>query len=127
MREKTKTLLYQWFDEVWNQGQEDSIELLMAADSHAHGITEHEEIEGPAGFKAFYHGFKDQFDDINIDIKQVIGEDDMECALTHVTATHKESGKRVNFSGMCMVKIENNRIVEAWNQYDFLGLQKQLA
>lgn len=126
MRDKTKTLLYQWFNEVWNEGQEDAIEKLMAPVSNARGIRGHEQIEGPDAFKIFYHGFKDQFDDIHIDVKDVISQDDMECALTDVTATHKESGKRVSFSGLCMVRMENNQIAEAWNQFDFLGLQQQL-
>ncbi|ANE52764.1 ester cyclase [Flavisolibacter tropicus] len=126
MRDKTKTLLYQWFNEVWNQGLEDSIEQLMATNSFAHGIKSEEQLQGPAGFKTFYHGFKDQFDDIHIDVKEVVSQDDMECALTEVMATHKESGKRISFTGLCMVRIENNQIAEAWNQYDFQGMQQQL-
>lgn len=125
MRDKTKTLLYQWFNEVWNQGQEDSIEQLMTPESHAHGIVADEQ-KGPAGFKTFFHGFKEQYDDIHIDIQEVVSQDDIECARTEVTATHKVSGKKVSFAGLCMVRIENNQIAEAWNQYDFLGLQQQL-
>jgi predicted ester cyclase len=126
MRDKTKTLLYQWFNEVWNHGQEASIDQLMAPASNARGIRGHEQMDGPDAFKKFYRGFKDQFDDIHIDIKEVVSQDDMESALTEVTATHKETGKKVSFAGLCMVRIENNQIAEAWNQYDFLGLQQQL-
>ena len=98
MRDKTKTLLYKWFNEVWNQGQEDSIEQLMASESFAHGIQAQDQMQGPTGFKSFYHGFIDQFNDIHIDVKDVVSQDDMECALTDVTATHKESGKKKSAS-----------------------------
>jgi hypothetical protein len=38
MRDITSTLLYQWFNEVWNENREDSIDKLMATASYAHGI-----------------------------------------------------------------------------------------
>ena len=127
MRDKTKTLLYQWFNEVWNQGLEDSIDKLMAAESHAHGIIAPDQPKGPSGFKAFYRSFKDQFQNMHIDIKDVICQEDMESALTDVTAIHKETGKTVKFSGICMARIENSQIAEAWNHYDFLGMYQQLG
>jgi predicted ester cyclase len=127
MRDIKSTLLHQWFNEVWNQNQEDSIDKLMTTESHAHGIIAPGQPKGPAGFKLFYHGFKDQFDNIHINVKDVISQDDMECAHTEVTATHKETGKNVKFSGLCMARIEGGKIAEAWNHYDFLDMYQQLG
>ena len=127
MRNKKSTLLHRWFEEVWNQNQEDSIDKLMTTESNTHGIVAPEQPKGAPGFKIFYRGFKDQFENIHLDVKDVISQDDMECALTEVTARHRETGKNVKFSGLCMVRVEDGKIAEAWNHYDFLGLYQQLG
>jgi len=127
MRDTKSTLLHRWFEEVWNQNQEDSIDQLMTQDGVAHGIVAPDQPKGTAGFKIFYNGFKDQFENIHVDVKDVISEDDMECGLTEVTATHRETGKTVKFSGLCMIRVNDGKIAEAWNHYDFLEMHQQLG
>ena len=127
MRDKTKTLLHQWFNQVWNENQEDAIDKLIALNAHAHGIAGPEILTGPEGFKTFYKSFKDQFENIQIDIRDVIAEDNMEAAHTDVTATHRETGKQVKFSGLCLARIEDGKIAEAWNHYDFMNMYQQLG
>lgn len=127
MRDTKSTLLNRWFEEVWNQNQEDSIGKLMTEESTAHGIVAPEHPRGPSGFRIFYRDFNKQFENIHIDIKDVVSQDDMECGLTEVTAKHRETGKNVKFSGLCMVRIEDGKIAEAWNHYDFLNLYQQLG
>ncbi|MGZ3839946.1 MAG: ester cyclase [Flavisolibacter sp.] len=127
MRNVQSTLLYQWFNEVWNNSNENAIDRLMAHDSTAHGIIEPGQPIGPEGFKRFYNDFRKQFKDINIEVDDVITEDDMEIARTTVSAVHVESNKKVNFSGMCMARISDGKIAEAWNNYDFLGMHQQIG
>jgi predicted ester cyclase len=127
MRDTKSTLLNRWFEEVWNQNLEDSIDKLMTTESNAHGILSADQPKGASGFKIFYRGFKEQFDNIRISIKDVVSQDDMECALTDVTARHRETGKNVKFSGLCMVRVEGGKIAEAWNHYDFLDMHQQLG
>jgi predicted ester cyclase len=127
MRNVQSTLLYQWFDSVWNNGDENAIDRLMTQDSGAKGILPDDHPKGAAGFKIFFNDFRNQFHDIKVDVEEVISEDDIESARTTVSATHAESGKQVKFSGMCMVKIREGKIAEAWNNYDFLNLYQQLG
>ena len=127
MRNPQSTLLYKWFDEVWNKDNENAIERLMAQDSNAKGILTEDQPKGPEGFKLFFRDFRSQFHDVKIDVEDVICQDDIESARTTVTATHTATGKQVSFSGMCMVKVANNKIAEAWNNYDFLHLYQQLG
>lgn len=126
MRTMQSTVLYQWFEEVWNQEQEPAIQNLMAADANLHGLLQPGQPGGAAGFQEFYQQFRQQFNQVRIDIRDVIKQDDVEVALTEVHAVHRESGKEVSFTGMCMARIRDGKIAEAWNEYDFLGLQKQL-
>ncbi len=127
MRNIKSTLLHRWFEEVWNQNQEDAIEQLMTADAVTHGIVAPDQPKGAAGFKIFYRGFREQFDNIHIVVKDVVAQDDMESALTVVTATDRASGKAINFSGICLVRVEAGKIAEAWNHYDFLDMYQQLG
>jgi predicted ester cyclase len=127
MRDITTTLCYKWFNEVWNESRESSIDLLMGDQAKAYGILTPDQPHGTAGFKAFYRGFKEIYDNIKIDIKDVIVQDDMESALTDVTAIHRETGTKVNFSGIVLVRVQNGKIAEAWNHYDFLSLYQQLG
>lgn len=127
MRDITKTLCYRWFHEVWNQKKEQAIDQLLSNDCFAHGINSEDGPKGIEGFKAFYHDFQSQFQNIQINVLDVIAQDDMECAHTEVTAIHEKTGKPVKFSGLCLIKIENGKIAEAWNQYDFLNMHQQLG
>ena len=127
MRNPQSTLLYKWFDEVWNKDDENAIDKWMAHDSNAKGIIADDQPKGPEGFKLFFRDFRSQFHNVQIDVDDVICQDDMEVARTTVTATHTASGKQVSFAGMCMVKVADDKIAEAWNNYDFLNLYDQLG
>ena len=126
MHDPKSTLSYRWFQEVWNEGREDLIEDLMTEQSIVHGIAEGQS-KGAEGFKSFYRNFKNQFRDIRVDIQEALSQDNLECALTNVTATHNETGTKVSFSGLCMVRYEEGKIAEAWNHYDFLSMHQQLG
>ena len=126
MRDIKSTLSYRWFQEVWNEGREDLIDELMTDQSLTHGITAGQ-AKGAEGFKAFYRDFKSQFHDIRVVVQDALSQDNMECALTHVTATHSATGKQVSFSGLCMSRFEKGKIAEGWNHYDFLSMHQQLG
>ena len=127
MRNKQSSFLYKWFDEVWNKDDEHAIDRLMSEASSAKGIIADDQPKGATGFKIFFSDFRRQFHDIKIDVEDVVSEDDMETARTSVSAIHTASGKPVTFSGMCMAKLADGKIAEAWNNYDFLTLYQQLG
>ena len=127
MRNARSTLVYKWFDEVWNKNNENAIDNLMANDTNHRGIMSEDQENGVAGFKIFFNDFRSKFHNIEIEVEDVISQDDIECARTMVKAIHTESNKAVIFSGMCMVRIAEGKITEAWNNYDFLNLYQQLG
>jgi predicted ester cyclase len=127
MRNVQSTLLYRWFNEVWNRDDKNAIDALLTDSSKVHGLVGNAPAEGTAGFKAFYDNFKSQFHNIQIEVEDSISEDDVQAARTTVNATHTSTNKNVRFTGICMVRIENGKIAEAWNNYDFLGMYQQLG
>lgn len=127
MRDITSTLLYQWFDQVWNQNREDAIDRLMTDTADFQGIETEDELRGAAGFKLFFRAFKAQFDPVKIKVEDVVSQDDMEAARTVITATHVATNKTVVVPGICMIRVESGKIAQAWNSYDFLSLNMQLG
>lgn len=120
------TTSYQWYQQVWNSGNESAIDTLMSSRIVAHGLTEDVARNGVAGFKEFYRGFMSDFPSIHVEVKNVVREGDLEATHVHVTGTHR-SGKEVSFDGMSMCRIENGQIAEAWNCFDFLTMNLQLG
>jgi predicted ester cyclase len=126
MRDKKSTLLYRWFDQVWNNSNEDAIEQMMTGDARFQGIDDNLP-KGAVGFREFFKAFNTQFLDIRIDVEDVLSEDDMETARTVIYATHAGTGKPVVVPGLCMVRVDSGKIAEAWNSYDFASVDTQVG
>jgi predicted ester cyclase len=120
------TISYRWYQQVWNAGEESAIDTLMSPGIIAHGLTEEVKKNGAAGFKEFYRGFKAEFPRIQVDVQDVICQGDKEASRVQVRATH-QSGKEVSFDGMTICRVEDGKIVEAWNCFDFLTMNLQLG
>ncbi|RYY29233.1 MAG: hypothetical protein EOO04_07525 [Chitinophagaceae bacterium] len=127
MRNVQSTFLQKWFDEVWNKDDINAIDRLFSQTASAKGILTDDQPKGAEGFKLFYKDFRNQFHNVNISVDDAISQDDIEAARTTVTAIHTSTGKPVTFSGMCMVKTADGKIVEAFNNYDFLGMYQQIG
>ena len=127
MRNTQSTLLYRWFDEVWNNGDKNAIDQILAADLEVHGLVMEPGQKGAEGFKTFYENFRKEFHNIVVNVEDSISEDDVQAVRATVNATHTASNKNVNFSGMCMARIEDGKIAEAWNNFDFLEMYQQLG
>jgi steroid delta-isomerase-like uncharacterized protein len=129
-------VLHRWFEEVWNQGREEAIDELFAADGIAHGLLDEsgEELRGPGGFKPFFRKFKEAFPDMQVIIEDCICEDDQAAARCTIRAQHTGKGfgvaatnNAVEFSGICIVRVEGGKIREAWNNFDFRSLNRHIG
>jgi len=131
----SRTLLRRWFEEVWNQGREETVDELSAADAVAHGLGEGSEQEhSAADFKVFLRNMRSALPDLRIHVADTIVDGSKAVARLTVEGTHRgeglgvpASGRRVNISGIVIVRIENGKIVEAWNSWDQLGLLQQVG
>ena len=136
MAETLDTLIRRWFEEVWNQGREQTIGELVATGAKIHGLAtpDGRPISGPGEFTPFYRQFRRAFPDIQIRVVRTVTEGDLVAAHCRVTATHSSdalgvpaSGQPVDFSGMCMVRVANGQFVEGWNFFDFLTCYQQMG
>jgi steroid delta-isomerase-like uncharacterized protein len=124
-----------WYDEVWNKKRPGAIDEMFAPDGIMHGLaTGNDEVRGPAGFKQFYAAMTSACPDVHIRVDQVIEQGDMVALRWTATLTHTGEGlgfpptnRRATIEGLGMARIANGRVVEAWNQWDNMGLLEQLG
>lgn len=136
MSEANKELIRRWFEEVWNQGRAEAIEELFDENGIAHGLSDDpaNPIKGPRGYRPFYDGLRQAFPNIVVVVEDMVAEGDKVAARCSVRAKHEGEllGKAatqapVEFTGITIVRIENGKIVEAWNNFDFMTMYKQVG
>jgi steroid delta-isomerase-like uncharacterized protein len=134
MSEENKEVLRRWFDEVWNKGRADVIEELFDENGIAHGLSDDpsKPIRGPRDYRPFYTVFREAFPHIEIVIEDMVAEGDKVAARCSVRGKHEgdfmgrvATQAPVEIDGITIVRIENGKIVEAWNNFDFMTLYKQ--
>jgi steroid delta-isomerase-like uncharacterized protein len=130
------TLAHEWFDEVWNKRQAETIDRLLHDEVIAHGLVDEkgEELRGPSAFKNFFQQFTKAFPDIHVEVADAISEGDKIAARCIVTGTHRGdtlgvpgSNKPVRFTGVAILRIKDGKIIEAWNNFDFQTLSQQIG
>jgi hypothetical protein len=84
-----KQLARRWFEEVWNQGRESTIDELFHPEGKAYGFPEPDSVlVGPENFKAIHRAFHNIYGDIHIDIDDLIAEGDRVAIRWTCTMTH---------------------------------------
>jgi steroid delta-isomerase-like uncharacterized protein len=128
-------LIRRWFEEVWNQGSEKTIDTMCAKDAIGYGQAQRGvDIHGPEHFKQFWRGFRAAFSDIHVDIRETIEEEDRVAARWTMSMTHSgpflgiaATNKTVSVNGISIQRFENGKIIEAWDNWDQLELLVQLG
>ncbi|HKY03342.1 MAG TPA: ester cyclase [Blastocatellia bacterium] len=136
MPDQVQTLLHQWFEEVWNKGRAEAIDEMLASDATAHGLVDSSgnEVQGPEAFKSFQQSFRNAFPDIQVTVEDTVTEGDKITARCTVKGTHTgegvglaPTGRGVEFEGICIGRVKDGKIVEAWNTFDFQTMYQQLS
>ena len=136
MSEENKQLVRRWFEEVWNNGRAELIYEMFDENGIAHGLSDDpaKPIRGPKDYTPFYHLFRDAFPNMKIVIEDMVAEGDKVTARCSVRGKHEgdfrgiaPTQSPVDFTGMTIVRIANGKIVEAWNNFDFMTMNKQVG
>lgn len=136
MNEHERSLPARWFEAVWNQGSTAAIDEMLAPDAVVHGLSDAQgnSISGSEVFKEYHGAFRSAFPNVNVVVEDTISEGDKVVSRVRVTATHSGPGlgfaaadQAVEFTGITIIRVEDGRIAEAWNAFDFLGMFQQLG
>ena len=131
MTDTERALGRRWFEEVWNKARREAIVEMITANSVIHdGDTE---TVGPAGFYGFYDRIRSAFPEIHITVDDTFSEADKICVRWTCTAAHTGVGlgfpatnRIASFTGMCILRVSDGKIAEAWQNWDMLGMIEQL-
>ncbi len=129
-------LVRRWFEEVWNKGRADAVDEMFDEEGVAHGLADETGagLRGPAHFRAFHRQFREAFPDIEVVVEDTVSEGDKVAARCTVRGRHggdtlgfKATDNPVEFTGMTFARVRDGKIVEAWNNFDFMSMFRQLG
>jgi steroid delta-isomerase-like uncharacterized protein len=133
MSTQSQTILHRWMEEVWNKGRVDAIDEMLAGDAIVHGLGP-EVLRGPEGYRPFYESMHNTFSQIEVVVEDAVEQGDTIAARCTVRGTHTgdglgvaPTGRRVEYSGMTMVKVKDGKMVAGWNNFDVAGMMQQIG
>ena len=119
--------------EMWNTGDLSRFDEVYATNYVNHDpsrpdVVDYESVKAMiAENHKSIHGFKQIVGDLIIENDKIVSR-------WAVTGTHTgplggipPTGKKINFTGMTISRVEQGKIVEGWWNYDMLGLLQQLG
>ena len=133
MSEKNKVIARRIFEEIWNQGNLAVADEILDASYAAHGLAAGLP-PGPEGFKQFVSIYRTAFPDVHFTIEEQIAEEDKVVNRWTARGTHKgelmgipATGKEAVVTGVSINRFVGDKMVEAWNNWDGLGMMQQLG
>ena len=132
--EKNKTTALRIPLEVFNKGNVNVADEVMAADYIEHAPVPPGLPPGVAGFKLFIPAFRAAFPDFQFTVDDVIAEGDKVVVRLTAQGTQKgefaglpASGKQATWSEIHICDMANGKLVEHWVVQDRLGMMQQLG
>lgn len=120
-----RLIVHRWFNEVWNQGKESTIDELCHPNAVIHGFPEAGVVTDREGFKAGFRKFHSAFSGIRITVDDIIDEGDTSASRWTATMKHTchgfgfpPTGLPVEIFGMSWIRLRDGRMIECWNAYD---------
>jgi steroid delta-isomerase-like uncharacterized protein len=121
------------YQEIYNSNDLDALSEVLADDLLTPRIMAGIP-SGLEGAKAAHRIMLQGFPDFQTIIEDLIAEADQVAARITMRGTHTgqfltipATGKRVEFSGMYIVRVENGKIAEHWGEEDSVSLLAQLG
>lgn len=131
--ERMKQAVSDLFEIVWNKADFSGLDQVWNAevDLHFRGSTSNIDAEGLASMVTRWRA---AFPDFTFTVHQIIAEGDTVAARVSFTGTQsgklgklEPTGKRVEVSQMMFFRFAGDKIVEAWEEFDELGMRQQLG
>ena len=140
--EQNKALVGRWFTEFWGPKVNLNIVNELAAPDMLLQYSLHEPRRGHEDIKAFMTSFREAFPDLNFrGTADLIAESDHVVGRWQGGGTHTgpafsdflmgslpaNSGRKMHFTGITVLRIKNGKIATQSDYYDSLGFYKQLG
>jgi steroid delta-isomerase-like uncharacterized protein len=124
-------------EETFNDGNLTLVDQLVAPDAVNHDPAEPAHIRalrGPEVFKRTVQMYRAAFPDVRLTVDDVIATDDKVALRWHSEGTHRgdleglaPTGAHGSVTGISIDHWKDGKVVESWNEWDNLGLARQLG
>lgn len=126
-------LVARWFEEVWNQRREETIDELLTDSSICY--ADQGSLRGPEAFKQRqYFPFLAAFPGLRITVHGLIGEGDEVVVRWSAEGVHRgeglgfaPTGEAVSLNGLTWVKVRDGKMMEAWQHSNIPAVIGHLA
>jgi steroid delta-isomerase-like uncharacterized protein len=134
MSEQNKTVVRRLFDELWNKGNLQVADELIAPNYLHHDDSTRDLGKGPEGEKKRVNLYRTAFHDFRLSIEDLLAEGETVVARWSCRGVHKgeldgiaPTGKQFAITGITITRFSNGKIVEGFVNWDALGLMRQLG
>jgi steroid delta-isomerase-like uncharacterized protein len=130
-----EALARRFFEEVFSEGRLEAIDEIVADDYQAHDPQDRfAELRGPAAARAVVKQYRAAFPDLRFTIEDVVEQRDRIVVRWSATGTHEgelmglaPTGRTGAVTGITIWRMAGGRVVEAWTNWDTLGLLQQIG
>jgi steroid delta-isomerase-like uncharacterized protein len=129
-----RNVIRRYFEEVWNNGDLDVLDALIAPDYVNHSPSTANPPLGPVGLKPIVAAMRTAFPDLHYTIDDQVYDGERAAIRCTLSGTHTgdffgtpPTGKSFRVSQFQIERFRNGQIVEHWRQTDELGLMRQLG
>lgn len=132
--EENRALIQRFVDEAFNRGNLDVVDEIYAPVYVGHTAGFPDQTLGPEGVKEFVELYRSAFPDLHTTIEDMVTEGDKLVYRWTAVGTHQgellgvaPSSNRMEITGITIDRIEDGKIVETWNNFDQLGMMRQIG
>ena len=126
-----KEVVRRQLDQVYNHGNYDVLDKHLSPTATLHEMnTAHVGVES---IKQFARNLRTAFPDLRMEVEHIIEEDDWVALTWKASGTHRgnmfgiaPTGKFATVTGQSMYKLDDQRITEAWVQWDVLTMLREM-
>jgi len=122
------------FEEIWNNQRLESADELLSPDFLFHDPQSPFPVEGVKAYKEFVRFYLDAFPDLHFTIQRQVSDGETTMTRWSCTGTHKgdmpgipATGRPISLTGITCSRVVDGKFVEAWSNWDALGLMQQLG
>ena len=132
--EEKKALVSRIAADIWNRGDLEVVDEVMAADAPYHGPHMPNGLGDRESWRQAIAGYRGAFPDSHVTFDELIVSGDTVVGRWRATGTHTgplpglpPTGKPIALGGITIYRIADGKIIEAWEQLDMLGMWQQLG
>lgn len=119
-------ILQSWYKRVWIDVDLDAIDEIFRPDSLAEGVIPGMQM-GPEDFRELVPMALSLINSPSFSLNKTLEDGDWASSVYTLSAFGSDNGRPIHCMGQVCARFEGDKIVEAYNSFDFMGLFEQVG